>query len=206
MVASFRVASGPRGTLGLGATPVNFFNVIQQVVGELERQGIRYALIGGLAMGLRGAQRATTDLDFILMLEDLPRAAAILEGAGYRCVFRSENVSHYEAADEAWGRIDLLHAFRGPSLGMLARAELMEVGAGLLIRVVHLEDLVGLKVQAMVNDPSRTIQDWDDIRLMLQAAGRQGRALDWELMEDYLRRFGWHDKLPLLKEIHGQAE
>ncbi len=50
---------------------MDFQKVIKEVVSELEAAGIRYATIGGFAMALRGVQRATIDLDFILAFEDL---------------------------------------------------------------------------------------------------------------------------------------
>jgi hypothetical protein len=62
---------------------VNFIKVVTQVVGALEQAGVRYATIGGFAMALRGVQRATVDLDFILMLEDLSKADAIFRRFGY---------------------------------------------------------------------------------------------------------------------------
>lgn len=141
---------------------MDFARVIEQVCGRLDVAGIRYALIGGFAMALRGVQRATMDLDFILMLEDMGKADAILSEFGYRRDFHSENVSHYRSSDQEWGRIDILHAFRGPALGMLQRAERIPVDASLTLPVVHVEDLVGLKIQALVNDPLRAISDWDD--------------------------------------------
>lgn len=74
---------------------MNFELVIRRVVEALETQGIRYALIGGFAMALRGVQRATMDLDFILMLEDMRKADGILREFGYECVHQSPNVSQY---------------------------------------------------------------------------------------------------------------
>jgi hypothetical protein len=62
-------------------------------------------------------------LDFLLMLDDLERADKILRSAGYSRDFHSENVSHYIGEPPDLGRIDILHAFRAPSLGMLGRAE-----------------------------------------------------------------------------------
>jgi len=116
---------------GHAAPFMDFSKVIAEVVGSLERAGVRYALIGGFAMALRGVQRATADLDFILALDDLSKAEEILSQHGYRRVFRSENVSHFISDDLAWGRIDILHAFRRPSLGMLERAESISVEPGL---------------------------------------------------------------------------
>jgi hypothetical protein len=182
---------------------MDFSRVIARVCGNLDAAGIRYALIGGFAMALRGVQRATMDLDFILMLDDLEAADRILAETGYRREFRSENVSHYLSPDAAWGRIDILHAFRGPSLGMLRRAERLSVSPDLALPVITTEDIVGLKIQALVNDPSRAVGDWHDIRLHLESARDQGQSLDWELLEDYLRLFQLESKLPELKTIHG---
>jgi len=182
---------------------MNFAHVIATLCRRLDAAQIRYALIGGFAMALRGVQRATMDLDFILMLDDLKIAHSILTELGYRREFHSENVSHYLNPDEAWGRIDILHAFRGPSLGMLRRAERLPVNADLTLPVVAIEDIIGLKIQAIANDPPRALADWHDIGLLLVAAREQHISLDWELMEDYLRLFHFEERLPVLKSLHG---
>lgn len=184
---------------------MNFDVVIRRVVGALENAGIHYALIGGFAMALRGVQRATIDLDFILMLEDMEKTDGILAACGYERVFRSENVSHYISSDREWGRIDILHAFRGPTLGMLKRAEVLPVLGDFQIRVVHVEDIIGLKVQASVNAPERASKDWADIRMMLEACGAQGREVNWKLIEDYLEIFGLESRLAELKGFYGPA-
>ena len=185
---------------------MDFEVVIRRLAAEWETANIRYALIGGFAMALRGVQRATVDLDFILMLEDLDKAHAILCGLGYGRVFRSENVSHYLSPDRQWGRIDILHAFRGPTLGMLRRSEKLMVLDDVRLPVVQVEDIIGLKVQAAVNAPERAVRDWADIRMLLEAAARQKqRAIDWDLLADYLTIFNLHEKLPELKSWHGQA-
>ena len=44
---------------------MNFALVIAEVCGRLDAAHIRYALIGGFAMALRGVQRATMDLDIL---------------------------------------------------------------------------------------------------------------------------------------------
>ena len=53
---------------------MNFLPSISVLVAELGAAGVRYALIGGLAVALRGVQRTTFDLDFLLMLSDLEAA------------------------------------------------------------------------------------------------------------------------------------
>lgn len=185
---------------------MNFPEVLAAFSGRLDAGHARYALIGGMAMALRGVQRATMDLDFILMLGDLAIADRILTELGYRREFHSENVSHYRHPDDAWGRIDLLHAFRGPSLGMLRRAERLPVGPSLTLPVVTIEDIIGLKIQAIANDPARALGDWHDIGLLLTAAREQRLALDWPLLEDYLRLFHFEAKLSDLKSLHGPPQ
>ena len=190
---------------------MDFLRVIGDVCRALDAAGVRYALIGGFAMALRGVQRATVDLDFILMLDDLPRADAVLRDAGYRRAFHSENVSHYvgdQTVDDGagLGRIDLLHAFRGPSLSMLRRAERIGVAGALDLPVVQVEDIIGLKVQAAVNDPERAAADWTDIRLLAEAQARLGRTLDWELIADYLRIFDLGDALVQIEGWYGKTD
>lgn len=185
---------------------MDFVRVLKELVGAMEAKGLHYALIGGFAMSLRGVQRATADLDFILLLDDLATADTWLLGHGYQRVFRSENVSHYESADHAWGRIDILHAFRKPSLSMLQRAEAIEVESGFSIRVARSEDIIGLKVQALSNNPARAESDWHDIRLLVRAARATGSALDWDLIRDYFALFGREHELAALRDSDGQAE
>ena len=185
---------------------MDFVKVIAEVVGELEREQVRYALIGGFAMALRGVQRATMDLDFILLLDDLPRTDLVLTKFGYRRAFHSENVSHYLSAESAWGRIDILHAFRAPSMAMLGRADTIEIAEGVALKVAQSEDIIGLKVQALTNDMERAEQDWHDIRMLIRAARESGASLDWELIGGYLELFKMEARLGELKKLYGQAD
>ncbi len=185
---------------------MNLAENLVRIVTALDAKGIRYALIGGMAMAMRGIQRATFDLDFILLSDDLDESDAILDSIGYMCAFRSANVSHYQGKDLALGRIDFLHAFRPATLGMLERAQRLPLTPDCSIPVVHLEDLIGLKVQAAFNDPSRSIGDWSDIHLLVRHAGLAGQNLDWELLGDYLGIFDQSHQLPILQQLHGASQ
>ncbi len=182
---------------------MDFPYVMDHIVRKLDHAKVKYALIGGFAIALRGIQRATIDLDFILMLEDLDKADAIFTEEGYRRAFRNENVSHYISDDPVLGRIDILHAFRGPSLSMLDRAERISVTPTTSLPVVQVEDLIGLKIQAACNDPERTLSDWSDIQLLVQSSAKSGRPLDWELISDYLELFDQLEKLSSIKNWYG---
>jgi len=184
---------------------MNFELVLRRVIGEMNSRGIRYAVIGGFAMALRGAQRATMDLDLVLMLEDMEKADSIIRGFGYERFFHSTNVSQYQSPNQEWGRIDVLHAFRGPTLGMLKRADALPMGEKFKIKVVQIEDIIGLKVQALINNPAREARDWSDIRMILESAGEQGMEVDWELLGDYLELFALGDRVSELRTWHGQT-
>lgn len=74
---------------------MDFTQVLSRLVGDLDKHGVHYALIGGMAMAMRGIQRTSLDLGFILLLNDLESADRILKSHGYHREFHSENVSHY---------------------------------------------------------------------------------------------------------------
>ena len=185
---------------------MNFTLTLPHLVRQFDNEKLNYALIGGLAMAMRGVQRSTLDADFILLAEDLEHADSILLEMGYERKFHSENVSHYLSENPELGRVDLLHAFRSATLGMLNRAERIKLTDDCLIPVVHLEDLVGLKVQAACNDPTRTQSDWADIHRLILHAGQSGQIVDWELINDYLSLFNQSEKLEQLKQLHGTAQ
>ncbi len=179
---------------------MDFLQILPALCRGLDERSVRYALIGGFGMAMRGVQRATLDLDFILAMEDLESADQVLRELGYKRYFHSPNVSHYRNAQSA-GRIDLLHAFRRPALAMLDRAERLQVGEDWALPVAAVEDIIGLKIQALNNAPSREDQDWPDIRLLIRSAGEQGTHLDWALIEDYLTLFDRQHLLPQLKAL-----
>jgi len=185
---------------------MDFIRVLSEVTAALDRAGVHFALIGGFGMAMRGVQRATVGLDFILYADDLDKAHAIFEAFGYERVFTSENVSHYRGQDDAWGRIDILHAFRRPSLSMLSRAQRLEVSPQVEVPVARVEDIIGLKIQAAFNDATRADRDWLDIRHLLQAAAAGGQSVDWALLGEYLDIFEMGGRLDELRSWYEQAE
>lgn len=185
---------------------MDFFRVITEVFNRLDQAGVSYALIGGFAMAMRGVQRATVDLDLILVREHLDQADTIFHEFGYQRFFRSENVSHYRSEETELGRIDILHAFRGPSLSMLERADRLELSSGITVPVVQVEDIVGLKIQSAYNDQDRREQDWLDIRMLMQTSAERNESMDWTLITDYLEIFGMRERLRDLEHWHGSTD
>lgn len=175
---------------------------ISKISSGLDSAGVNYAVIGGMAMAMRGVQRATFDLDFLLMLSDLSAAQVALEQEGYTRVYHSENVSHFEKTGASLFRVDILHAFRGPSLSMLKRAERLPLNENCSLPVLQIEDIIGLKIQAQTNDPRRSLGDWNDIYRLIQYSAEKGCSLDWDRVFDYLEIFHLESKLPELKKLY----
>ncbi len=184
---------------------MDFQLVVRSVLGRFEEEGIEYGVIGGYAMGLWGATRATVDLDFLLLVDDLAEGEAILADFSYRCTYKTENVVQYVSDLAPFGQIDVLIARRKISKGMLERS-VRRVSAVGAMRVLQPEDLIGLKLQALVNDPSREARELEDMRALLMASEREGRSVDWDLLEDYFALFDRGEIFRELRRCYGETE
>ncbi len=184
---------------------MDFSKTLPAVVSAFQSANLHFALIGGLAIAFHGIQRATLDADFILLLDDLDQADQLLQGLRYSREFHSENVSHYTSQDRALGRIDILHASRPITKGMLQRAQEFPLPGVGKIPVADREDIIGLKIQASHNDPSRHRQDWSDIYSLIEHSAQSGFPVDWERIEDYLELFDLGSKLTELRQIHASS-
>ncbi|MBI2266985.1 MAG: nucleotidyltransferase family protein [Armatimonadetes bacterium] len=175
---------------------MDFKLVTEKLVAAFRKLDVRYAVIGGFALGLWGYGRGTLDLDVLTNRDDLDKVDNIMQQLGYELKYRSENVSQYVSPLKIFGEVDFLHAFRSASLEMLARADEKEVfGGSLTIRVLRPEDLIGLKLQAMKNDPARSAVDAADIEALVAS---QGNSLSWPIIEEYCRILAmgdWYDKI-----------
>jgi len=154
------------------------------------------ALIGGVALAAHEVIRATRDVDFLADGADADYIHEALTQLGYRCLHRSEDAANYRRDDEG---LDLIYAHRLQSRRLLAAAKERDTALGRL-RVISAEGLIGLKLQALVNDPSR-LRDQDDILSLL----RLHRArLNMEEVHGYFELFGRTELLDeWLTEIDG---
>ncbi len=154
---------------------------IAEVTAALNAIGVRFALIGGLALASHKVVRATQDVDLLTDAEKADEIDAELSRLGYRCLHRSADAGNYARGDE---RVDLLYASRPVARRLLSDAVELKTALGDL-RVVSAEGLIGFKLQGLVNDPHRT-QDLEDIRALLRA---NRATLDMEQVRGYFRLF-----------------
>ncbi len=141
-------------------------DAIAEAVSVFNERQVPYALIGGLAVGVRSAvPRATLDVDFAIPSgSDLDSVRAWFEARAFRVggtFAHSINFTH-----ESGEPVQL--AFDPQFDPMIARAELLVLGE-LELRVVTKEDLITMKRRAAA-DPSRrrskALRDQADIALL----------------------------------------
>jgi predicted nucleotidyltransferase len=175
---------------------MDFKTVIQTLLKHFDERRIRYGLMGGFALGLWGTARSTVDLDFLVNRGDMEKVDQIMRELGYERGFTSENVSQYVSRLKLFGEVDFIHAFRQMSIEMLDRAEEKEIFSGALkIKVLRPEDIIGLKLQAIKNDPARRDGDMADIKALVFVLRER---LDWALIKKYADVL---DAKDLLKEF-----
>ncbi|HPJ95821.1 MAG TPA: nucleotidyltransferase family protein [Syntrophales bacterium] len=62
---------------------MNIFEEFKKLVGEFEKQGVSYALVGGVAMAFYTEPRFTQDIDLLIAAGDFEKVKGILEKDGY---------------------------------------------------------------------------------------------------------------------------
>lgn len=183
---------------------MDFKLVFEKLLKFFHENNVRYALMGGFALGVHGFVRSTVDIDFLLHRDDLPKTHTFMSKLGYERRYSSENVSQYTSPDSVMGEIDFIHAFREVSIGMLERAEKKTIfNQNLIINVLKIEDLVGFKLQAMANDDSRKSSDLADIESLMSI---HKASLDWDTMGSYFSLFGFDELFEDLRRKHLHAE
>ncbi len=167
---------------------MDFKQTFETIAHSFEKENLKYALIGGLALESAGVPRATADIDLLVLSKDMETVRSIMMSNGYQPVFESEEVATFIGSTDALGRVDFLLAHRKYTLAMIERAEKKPVLEGKAeISVVQPEDLIGLKIQAMANNPERVNREMADIRMVLQ---KNADMLDFSRIEEYFELFG----------------
>ena len=62
---------------------MTLFDELHTLVRALDAAGVEYALVGGLAVAVWGAPRATKDIDLLIQPDTLPRAMAAARECGF---------------------------------------------------------------------------------------------------------------------------
>jgi hypothetical protein len=178
-----------RGILG----HVRFDEVLRTFAEFFEREGMRWAVAGGLAMGAWGHARGTHDIDFLVSGDDRQRVIAFAESIGYETLFVSEGFSNHVHPSDVFGRVDVLYAYAGTAAQLLGGTSLREV-AGISIPVLSPTHLAMMKMLAMKSRPMRVLVDGNDVAYLLTRP-----EMDHGALRDYCSRNGLLDLIDAIE-------
>jgi hypothetical protein len=139
----------------------------------------------------------------VVLEEWVGAVEGIMKELGYeKQDFSSAEILSYISPLKKLGQVDFLVARRKYSRSMVNMARKMPVMDGeLTVKVLLVEDQIGLKLQAIANDPkSRYAVDAPDIQRLLKL---HRNRLDIELVREYFRLF---EKEDLLDEWLGEVD
>lgn len=133
---------------------MDLYESLFAVIEELDRDRIDHALVGGLALAIHGAPRATTDIDLLVPESQIEGAVAAVKRAGFPfealpMVFRDgmqlRRVSRIEAGETL--TVDLIVADANLAPVWSSRAQ-YESEHGRKIWVVGRDALIAMKLAA----------------------------------------------------------
>jgi hypothetical protein len=173
---------------------LDFGTVLGLISGFLEEKGVRYAVIGGVALAAYGMPRNTVDLDFVVESSGQDNLIGFLEEHGYETLYRSSGYSNHRHPDLNWGSVDFVYVEGETSRNLFAASRTSKGPRDLPIPLPKPEHLAALKVVAMKNDPSRTFQEMADIRFLLNLPG-----VNRQEVRTYFDRHGLKDRFDELE-------
>jgi predicted nucleotidyltransferase len=154
---------------------------LREIDAALRAAGIRYVLIGGVAVNIHGYLRATRDLDLMMLVEDAQQAHEVFTGLGYETIDRREDIASY-VRDTA--RLNVIYARRPISRRLFERPR-EATFCKLRLSAISVEGLLGLKIQAFSDDSRRL----DDLKDMIELVKLHRESLDLDEVRSYFRLF-----------------
>ena len=144
------------------------YQALRKITKRLKGLGIRYALVGAMAMFFHGYRRFTDDVDLLVSRDDLKELHDQLEGRGYVPLFRGSKALR----DAEYGvKVDFLVAGDYPGDGKpkpVAFPNPEEASIEIEgIPCLELAKIVELKLASGMTDPGR-MKDLGDVQEMIR--------------------------------------
>jgi len=172
---------------------MQFAEVLRTFTEFFDREGIRYALVGGLAVNAWGRARPTKDADFAVEQSNQQPVVAFAESIGYDTAHVGIGFSNHIHPDPAMGRVDFMYLDPVTADKIFAAVSTKTVIGGGEAPVASPEHLAMMKALAMKNFPHRALFEGEDVRVLLNVPG-----VDKAAVRDY---FGRHGLLELFDAI-----
>lgn len=150
-----------------------------------ERESIRYAVIGGLALQAWGLSRFTRDIDLVVARSARDRVVAFAESLGFETLHVSEGYSNHLHPDRERGRVDFMYVDDTTAARLFASVVEKPIVGTRSAPVPAPEHLLAMKAIAMKNAPARVLTDAADAGFLLQLPG-----VDRAAVRDFFARHG----------------
>lgn len=173
-----------RGILGR----VRFDEVLRTFAEFFEREGVRWAVAGGLAMHAWGYSRTTNDIDFVVDGNQQQRVIMFAESLGYETLFVSDGYSNHQNPLKHLGKIDFLYVYGDTAEQLFAASTKRAAANEVTAPVLRPEHLAMMKALAMKNRPMRTLIDAADVAFLLSLP-----ETDEAAVRDYFAKQGLLD-------------
>jgi len=184
--ADERLRESERFHMGMGKV----HETLTALVADLEREGIDYAVIGGMALNRHGYQRETVDVDVLVRPEGLDAFHDRLVGRGYRPAFDGARKTFKYTRTGT--KVEFITTGEYPGDGKPKpvvfpdpAAAYREIGGA---RIIDLPRLVELKLASGMTQPARR-RDLADIQDLIRTIGLDeslAQQLDPYVREMYL--------------------
>jgi len=142
---------------------MQFTEVLTTFAEFFEREKIRWAIAGVLAVGAWGYQRYTDDIDFVVSGSERERVVAFAESLGYETTYASEGFSNHIHTVADWGHVDMLYLYDRTETELFAAATSRVVLPGLTAPVITPEHIAMMKAAAIRDRPERSFGDARDV-------------------------------------------
>jgi len=174
---------------------LDFERVLEKVEGFFSAGRFPWAVVGAAGLHAYGLTRVTTDLDFVTDAAAQSGLVSFLVSEGYETVHLSQGYSNHVHSDPARGQVDFVYISGETSRRLFEECRTMPFG-GKTVRVPRPEHLAAMKIQAMKNDPSRSLQDMADVRFLLTVDG-----VNEEEIRAYFEKSGLRERYEEIKRL-----
>ena len=142
---------------------MQYHNALDLVAQEFGKAQVPCLLIGGFAVNYYKASRNTNDIDFLICVDNVEKAAEILRSYGYQPVKSGKPFRQFRHPDLRFMAVDLVLVDSETFDGIIEESIEATI-AGEQFRIPSLDHLIALKLHAIKsNSLLRELKDLPDI-------------------------------------------
>lgn len=143
---------------------MQFDEVLRTFARFFEREHVRYAVIGGLALQAWGYSRFTRDVDIVVERAVRDRVVSFVESLGYETPHVSEGYSNHLHSDASYGRVDFMYVDADTASKLFPETTVKAIVGDFAAPVPKPEHLLAMKAISMKNSPHRVLIDSPDVQ------------------------------------------